>query len=127
MGSKIEMTLEPHLQMLSLDQHPIIQAHLGLSGQEIATFCQHWGITKMALFGSILRDDFRADSDIDLLLTFAPNARQGLLTLAKIKHELELRLNRPVDLVSEAAIQTSENWIRQQEILSSAQTIYEQR
>ncbi len=81
----------------------------------------------MALFGSILRDDFRADSDIDLLLTFAPNARQGLLTLAKIKHELESRLNRPIDLASEASIQTSDNWIRQQEILSTAQTIYEQR
>jgi predicted nucleotidyltransferase len=113
--------------MLLLDQDPVIQARLGLSSQEIASFCQHWGITKMALFGSILRDDFRAGSDIDLLLTFAPHARQGLLTLAKIKHELESRLNRPIDLASEAAIQTSDNWIRQQEILSTAQTIYEQR
>lgn len=81
----------------------------------------------MALFGSILRDDFQTDSDIDLLLTFAPDARQGLLTLAKIKHELESRLNRPIDLVPEASILTSDNWIRQQEILSTAQTIYEQR
>ncbi len=113
--------------MLLLDQHPIIQARLGLSSHEIASFCQQWGITKMALFGSILRDDFRADSDIDLLLTFAPDARQGLLTLAKIKHQLELRLNRPVDLAAEASITTSDNWIRQQEILSTAQTIYEQR
>jgi len=113
--------------MLLLDQHPIIQSRLGLSGQEISTFCQHWGITKMALFGSILRDDFREDSDIDLLLTFAPDARQGLLTLAKIKHQLESRLNRPVDLASEASIAASDNWIRRQEILSTVQTIYEQR
>jgi uncharacterized protein len=113
--------------MLLLDQHPTLQTRLGLSSQEIATFCQHWGITKMAVFGSILRDDFRPDSDIDLLLTFAPNARQGLLTLAKIKHELESRLNCPVDLAPEASIRTSDNWIRQQEILSTAQTIYEQR
>ena len=113
--------------MLLLDQNPTIQTRLGLSSQEIATICQQWGITKMALFGSILRDDFRADSDIDLLITFAPHARQGLLTLAKIKHELESRLNRSIDLVPEAAIQASDNWIRQREILSSAQTIYEQR
>lgn len=113
--------------MLLLDRNPTIQSRLGLSSQEVATFCQQWGITKMALFGSILRDEFRADSDIDLLLTFAPNARQGLLTLAKIKHELESRLNRPIDLVPETSIQTSDNWIRQQEILSTAQTIYEQR
>lgn len=113
--------------MLQLDQNPTIKTRLGLTSLEIATFCQQWGITKMALFGSILRDDFRADSDIDLLITFAPNAQQGLLTLAKIKHELESRLNRPIDLVPEASVQMSENWIRQQEILGTAQTIYEQR
>jgi len=113
--------------MLSLDQNPTIQSRLRLSHQEVVNFCQQWGITKMALFGSILRDDFRADSDIDLLITFAPNARQGLLTLAKIKHDLEFRLNRAVDLVPEASIQMSDNWIRQREILSTAQTIYEQR
>ncbi len=112
--------------MLLLDQHPVIQARLGLSSHKLVTFCQHWGITKMALFGSILRDDFRADSDIDLLLTFAPDVRQGLLTLAKIKHDLESRLNRPVDVVPEASVRMSENRIRQQEILSTAQIIYEQ-
>lgn len=111
--------------MLRLDQNPTIQTRLGLSSQEVVAFCQRWGITKIALFGSILRDDFRADSDIDLLITFAPNTRQGLLTLAKIKHELESRLNRSIDLVPEASIQMSDNWIRQREILSSAQTIYE--
>jgi uncharacterized protein len=113
--------------MLLLDQNPTIQTRLGLSSQEVATFCQQWGITKMALFGSILRDDFRVDSDIDLLITFAPSARQGLLTLAKIKYELESQLQRPVDLIPEASIQMSDNWIRQREILSTAQTIYEQR
>uniref|UniRef100_B8HLU7 DNA polymerase beta domain protein region n=1 Tax=Cyanothece sp. (strain PCC 7425 / ATCC 29141) TaxID=395961 RepID=B8HLU7_CYAP4 len=111
--------------MLLLDQDPTIQTRLGLSSQDVATFCQQWGIIKMALFGSILRNDFRADSDIDLMITFAPNARQGLLTLAKIKHELESRLNRSIDLVPEASIQMSDNWLRQREILSSAQTIYE--
>ena len=113
--------------MLLLEQNPTVQTRLGLSSQEVASFCQRWRITKLALFGSILRDDFRANSDIDLLLTFAPDARQGLLTLAKIKHELESQLNRPVDLAPEASIQTSDNWIRQREILSTAQTIYEQR
>jgi uncharacterized protein len=112
--------------MLLLNQHLVIQARLGLSSQELVAFCQHWGITKMALFGSILRDDLRADSDIDFLLTFAPDARQGLLTLAKIKHKLEFRLNRSVDLLPEASVSMSDNWIRRQEILSTAQTIYEQ-
>ncbi|NEQ97430.1 MAG: DNA polymerase subunit beta [Cyanothece sp. SIO2G6] len=113
--------------MLQLEQHPIIQSRLGLTNIEIVNFCQQWGITKLALFGSILRDDFQAESDIDLLITFAPNARQGLLTLAKIKHQLECQLNRSIDLLPEASILMSDNWIRQQEILGTAQTIYEQR
>jgi predicted nucleotidyltransferase len=113
--------------MSLLDTQPILQMRLGVSSQEIANFCTHWGITKLALFGSILRDDFRTDSDIDLLLTFAPNARQGLLTLAQIKHELEARLHRPIDPVLEASVQNSANWIRRHEILTTAQTIYEQR
>jgi hypothetical protein len=113
--------------MIYLDQHPILQARLGLKSSEIVAFCQHWGIVKMSLFGSILRDDFRADSDIDLLITFAPNVRQGLLTLAQIKNTLESRLQRPIDLVLEASVKMSDNWMRQQEILSTAQTIYEQR
>lgn len=106
---------------------PQLQTRLGLSSQELIAFCQKWGVIHLSLFGSILRDDFQDDSDIDILLSFASNRRQGLLTLAKIKHELEALLNRPVDIVLKDSIITSENWIRKQEILSTAQTIYEQR
>ncbi|MEC4806962.1 MAG: nucleotidyltransferase domain-containing protein [Jaaginema sp. PMC 1079.18] len=112
--------------MRQLDQYPILQIRFGLTDSEIINFCQQWGIIKMALFGSILRDDFRVDSDVDLLITFDSQARQGLLTLAKMKHKLESRLQRPVDLVTEASVKASDNWIQQREILSTAQTIYEQ-
>jgi uncharacterized protein len=108
------------------DRNPQIQQRLGLSLIEIATFCQQWQIVEMALFGSVLREDFQVDSDIDILVKFAPNARQGLLTLAKIKHELEARFKRPVDIAIKQSIKTSENWIRRQEILETAQVIYEQ-
>ncbi len=113
--------------MLSLEQQPTLYQRLGLSSTEITEFCQQHGLIKLAVFGSILRDDFHADSDIDLLITFSPQARQGLLTLAKMKHELESRLHRPIDLVLERSVQMSQNWIRQREILTTAQTIYEQR
>ena len=105
---------------------PKIQQRLGVSDESISTFCHQWGITNLALFGSILRDDYRDESDIDVLITFAPNARQGLLTLAKIKHELEYLLNRPVDVALKDSGEASENWIRRREILATAQTIYEQ-
>ena len=104
---------------------PKIQTRLGLSSTEISTFCQRWGVSAMALFGSILRDDFTQESDIDILITFTPNVRQGLLTLAKIKYELENRLHRPVDITIKESIETSDNWIRRREILTTAQTIYE--
>lgn len=106
---------------------PVIQNRLNISSNDISVFCQRWGISAMALFGSILRDDFTKQSDIDILLTFEPNARQGLLTLVKIKHELEEQLHRPVDITIKESIETSENWIRRREILTTAQTIYEQR
>ncbi|MBO1352131.1 MAG: nucleotidyltransferase domain-containing protein [Hormoscilla sp. GUM202] len=105
---------------------PEIPKRLGIDINYFSTFCQRWGITYMALFGSVLRSDFRADSDIDFLITFAPNVRQGLLTLAKIKHELEFILNRPVDLALKYSIEASDNWIRRREILSTAKTIYKQ-
>ncbi|MBC6473058.1 MAG: nucleotidyltransferase domain-containing protein [Hormoscilla sp. GM102CHS1] len=91
---------------------PEIPKHLGIDINYFSTFCQRWGITYMALFGSVLRSDFRIDSDIDFLITFAPNVRQGLLTLAKIKQELELLLNRPVDIALKDSIYSGENWIR---------------
>ncbi|MDB9494058.1 nucleotidyltransferase domain-containing protein [Spirulina major CS-329] len=112
--------------MLPLDLQPSLNNRFKLSRQELIDFCQRWGITKMAVFGSILRHDFHAESDIDLLITFAPDARQGLLTLAKIKHELESCLHRPIDLVVEASVQMSDNWIRQHEIFRTTQIVYEQ-
>lgn len=108
------------------DRNPKIQQRLGLSLIEISTFCQQWQIVEMALFGSVLREDFQVDSDIDILVKFAPNARQGLLTLAKIQYELETRFGRPVDIALKPSIETSENWIRRHEILDTAQVIYEQ-
>jgi predicted nucleotidyltransferase len=79
---------------------------------KLTEFCQRWKLSELALFGSVLRDDFRPDSNIDVLITFAPDAKRGLLTLVKMKYELEGLLGREVDLVSKYAVETSQNWIR---------------
>lgn len=105
---------------------PTIQQRLGLSINAVAAFCCQWGIVNLALFGSVLRDDYQEESDIDILVTFAPDARQGLLTLAKIKHELESLLNRPVDIAVKSSVEASDTWIRRREILATAHTIYDQ-
>ena len=97
---------------------------IALPIDQITKFCQHWQIIELSLFGSILRDDFHAGSDIDTLVAFAPTANWGLLDHAQMQEELETLLNRQVDLISKRAIERNFNWIRRQEILSTAQTIY---
>ncbi len=106
---------------------PQLQERLGQSIEEIIDFCQQWNITELALFGSVLSDQFHSNSDIDVLVRFAPNARQGLLTLVKVKYGLESLFGREVDLIVKESIENSENWIRRHEILKTAQIIYEQR
>ncbi len=101
-----------------------IQQRLKLSEVDLSNICEEWNIRKLSLFGSILRDDFNENSDIDILIQFAPDARQGLLTLARLKHYLEDITQRSVDVVVQESVENSENWIRKQEILNTAQVIY---
>ncbi len=91
---------------------------------QITEFCQHWQITEFALFGSVLRDDFRPDSDVDVLVTFLPEAHHTLFDLVHMENELKEIFQREVDLVSRRGIERSLNYLRRDEILSSAQVIY---
>jgi predicted nucleotidyltransferase len=65
----------------------------------IAAYCQRNGIQRLALFGSAVREDFRPDSDVDLLVEFRPDARVGFLALSRMQRELSDLLQRQVDLV----------------------------
>lgn len=93
---------------------------------KIAEFCHKWQIAEFALFGSVLRDDFRPDSDLDVLVTFTANAPWDLIDLVKMQQELEQIVRREVDLLEKKVIERSSNWIRRQEILSTAQIFYTQ-
>lgn len=95
--------------------------------EQIQAFCDRWQIIEFALFGSVLRNDFRPDSDIDVLVTFAPNAKRGLSEMLQMRDELQVMFDRNVDLVVRAAIERSENWLRRKNILASAQVIYAAR
>ncbi len=97
---------------------------IDLPMEQIADFCQRWKITEFALFGSVLRDDFRPDSDIDVLVTFAPDAEWSLFDHMHAEEELSQLLGRDVDLVSRRAVEESRNYIRRKAILRSARTIY---
>lgn len=95
-----------------------------LSGIEFEQFCEQWQVQEFYLFGSVLRDDFREDSDIDVMISFQPTATWGLMALVKIQQQLEALFGRDVDLLTKASIEQSHNWIRRHDILSTAQLIY---
>ena len=95
-----------------------------LDQDRIAGFCKRWKIVELALFGSVLRDDFRPGSDVDVLVTFAPDHGWTLLDHVQMQEELGEILGRPVDLVSRRGIERSRNYIRRKAILESAQVVY---
>jgi len=101
---------------------------LGITPLQLREFCQKWQIAELAVFGSILRDDFRWDSenpsDVDFLYLFSEGSQYSLFDVMHLKEELEGMLNRKVDFVSKTAIQKSRNWLRRREILGSGIMIY---
>ena len=92
--------------------------------EQLAEFCQRWKIVRLEIFGSALRDDFSAQSDLDFLVTYAGDAHWGLFGHARIERELSELLGRNVDLMTRRAIEGSQNWVRRQSILSSARDLY---
>jgi predicted nucleotidyltransferase len=101
-----------------------MNATLPITEETLRAFCRRWQITELALFGSALRDDFGPDSDIDLLVRFAPDATPTLFGMVQMQDELRGMLGRDVDLVSRRAIEASSNYIRRRAILESAKVIY---
>lgn len=87
----------------------------------IEAYCQRWQIAELALFGSVLREDFSPESDIDVLVTFEPEARWSLFDLVDMRDELEALLGRSVDLVTRGGLR---NPFRRHEILTSRQVVY---
>ena len=98
---------------------------LDIPREKIAAFCRKWQITELALFGSVLRDDFGPDSDVDVLATFAPDAPWSLWDWPDMMDELKAIFGgRDVDLVEREGVQRSENYIRRRHILASAEPVY---
>jgi predicted nucleotidyltransferase len=105
----------------------MVNAQISLPMEEIAAFCKNWRIAELSLFGSVLREDFRPTSDIDFLVTFAADAHWGLLEHVEMTNELSAMLGRKVHLASRRAIESSDNYIRRRQILTSAECIYAAR
>ncbi len=98
------------------------QVHLDTD--KLSHFCRRWDVSELALFGSVLREDFRPDSDIDVLVSFLPGVRRDLYDLVDMQDELEAIFGRRVDLVMREGIERSYNYIRKKAILESAEVLY---
>jgi predicted nucleotidyltransferase len=97
---------------------------LDVDREVVMEFCQRWRIKELAFFGSVLRDDFDPDSDVDVLVTFLPDATPGLFDHMDMEEELSRIIGRTVDLVSRRAVEASTNDLRRQAILSSAESFH---
>ncbi len=102
----------------------VMDSKIPIDSPRLATFCRRWRIKELSLFGSALGPNLGEDSDIDLLVTYQPDARWTLFDESAMEDELSEILGRKVDLVSRRAVERSPNHIRRQAILKSARPIH---
>lgn len=98
----------------------IVRGRIALPMDALADLCRRYHVRELALFGSVLRDDFRDDSDIDVLVEFEPDARTSFFTLSALTRELETLFGRPVDVVPKPGL----NPIIRDEVLSMSEVVY---
>jgi len=94
--------------------------NINIDPNAIAAFCRKWNVAELALFGSVLTSDFRDDSDVDVLVSFHPDAHIGLIALSKMELELSAIVGRKVDLITKGGLKP---FVRDH-ILSSSETLY---
>lgn len=95
--------------------------NIAISQSKLADFCREHHIAELALFGSVLRDDFRPESDIDVLVSFAPEGHYSLLDFVQIQEKLKQILGHEIDLVEKAGLR---NPFRRRHILDNMRIIY---
>jgi predicted nucleotidyltransferase len=94
---------------------------------QLAAFCQRWQVDELALFGSAVRDDFSPQSDIDLLVSFAPHSDWSLFDHIQMKMELKKLFGHEIDLITRRALEQSRNALLRSEILNSAKVLYSKK
>ena len=97
-----------------------MRPQISLPDQELSSFCQRYHVRRLALFGSVLRDDFRPDSDVDVLVSFEQGAHIGFLTLSRMQRELSVMFRRRVDLVPMDGLKL----VIRDSVLDSAKEVY---
>lgn len=99
----------------------MVSRNIDVPMERIAEFCRKWKIRQFSLFGSVLREDFGPDSDVDVLVSFQPDSTWDLLDLVEMRDELMAMFGRDVDLMEEEGLR---NPLRRSHILSTRQVLY---
>ena len=99
----------------------MIAARIDIPLEKIRDFCARWKITEFALFGSVLREDFRTDSDVDVLISFEANVPWTYFDYVQMKDELRVIFSRKVDLVTKRSLK---NPYRRADILRTHRVVY---
>ena len=92
--------------------------------EQIAEFCRRWQIRELGLYGSALPNDFRPDSDIDVLVAFGEGTRWSLFDMVRMEDQLKDIFGRELGLVERRAVELNENYIRRRHILESVEPVY---
>jgi len=107
-----------------MDESTNPSPRIAFSRERLETFCRKWKITEFSFFGSVLRDDFGPNSDVDVLVTFDPDSHCSLFDLVEMEREAEAIFNRKTDLILRDSVERSENPRRRREILLTAKRYY---
>jgi predicted nucleotidyltransferase len=99
----------------------IMSPKIYIDPEKIAAFCRKWKVTEFSLFGSVLREDFRADSDVDVLVSFEQGAGWSLFDIVEMQDELETIMGRDVDLVEKGAVRNPFRW---HSIMTNREVLY---
>jgi predicted nucleotidyltransferase len=111
--------------MLASDTLCLVKVgRLEIDSDRLAAFCEKWGIAELAVFGSVLREDFRPDSDIDFLVTWAPGKTPRFFDMLEMKDQLAQLVGREVDLAQRQVVEKDYNQYRRSAILDSATVLY---
>ena len=98
--------------------------HINIPTDKLAKFCCRNHIRSLSLFGSVLRDDFGQDSDVDVMIEFEHGNEPDLMALVSIENELSEILGHKADMVERESVEQSPNYIRRRNILQSLETVY---
>jgi len=102
-----------------------LKTRIPLPLDAIAEICRRHGVERLEVFGSVLRDDFGPESDVDFLVVFRNNdAGPWLGQYEEFQDDLEKLLSRPVDVLGRKSVEESPNYIRRKQILSTAREVY---